>query len=221
MQRAILFDLDGTLLDTAPEFLHCLNLLLHERQQPLLTLSHFKETVSKGAMGMIQYAFGGSFPAQALQELKQQFLSLYQSQLGSKTQYFDGIESVLRFLIEQSIPWGIVTNKPKLYSEPLISQFPLLTQAHCLISGDSLEHCKPHPLPLLHGCKYLRVAPQSCWYVGDALSDVLASQNAKLLCALAGYGYLPSDHSAKTWPVNKTLNKPLDILSLFQNRLAN
>lgn len=197
--QAMLFDLDGTLLDTAPEFAACLNILLQQRGQAPILVEELRPFVSFGAKGMIEFCFKIEESDPNFAALKADFLNNYLNLLGSKTCYFPGIPMLLGKLQEKSIPWAIVTNKPALYTFPLLQKFPLLDKAHCVVAGDSLPTKKPDPAPLLHACEQLQVAPAHCWYIGDAHSDVQASQQAGMRCAVAGYGYLPTTEDPATW----------------------
>lgn len=213
MQSAVFFDLDGTLLDTAPEFTHCINQLLTEYSLPLITVTSLRASVSQGASGMLACAFGEKLKDFSVDELKKRFLGFYQECIGSKTHFFAGIPALLEDLQKAEIPWGIVTNKPSQFTLPLIQQFPLLTQAQCVISGDTLKVSKPHPDPLFLAANQLGIAPHRCWYVGDARTDVEASRAAGMKSIVANYGYVPAEEDLSTWQADHYINHPTQIFT--------
>lgn len=210
--HAILFDLDGTLLDTAPEFAHCMNTMLAEARLIPITVEALRPAVSFGAVGMLELGFGLSRDDDAFADLKKRFLDLYHAGLGSLTQYFPGIEAVLAHLAQANLPWGIVTNKPTCFTLPLVKQFPALARAACVISGDTLATQKPHPGTILHACAQLQVLPQHCWYIGDAKTDVEASHAAGMRCAVAEYGYIPPHENVQHWGADVLLQNASSIV---------
>ncbi len=214
--KAFLFDLDGTLLDTAPEFTHCLNQLMAQEGRAPVTEKALRSYVSFGAKGMLSFGFKLSPEDPLLKgELLPRFLALYQNELGRRTHFFSGMEKGLQMLIEKALPWGIVTNKPLRFTTSLVDQFDILKKAHCVVAGDSLPVSKPDPAPLLHAAKLIGVAPIDCWYIGDAKTDIEASKNAKMRSAIAYYGYIPPDEDPLSWQADSYLEKPLDIEKLL------
>jgi len=213
--RAVLFDLDGTLLDTAPEFTFCLNQLLVANGYPTQSVTQVRSAVSFGSAGLIEQGFRCVKTDPRFAQFNQQLLALYREHLGTLTVYFPGIVALLTELTLRALPWGIVTNKPTAYAAPLIQQFTALATAGAVIYGDTLSVSKPSPLPLLHACKKLSVTPEHCLYVGDALTDVQASQAAGMPCAVAHYGYIPPDSNPYNWKGDHALSHPLEILSLI------
>lgn len=211
-QSAVFFDLDGTLLDTAPEFVHCMNQLLNEYTLPTININTLRVSVSKGASGMLACAFGEKLKDFSIDVLKKQFLDLYQASIGSQTHFFDGIPSLLETLEKAKIPWGIVTNKSAQFTLPLIQQFPLLTTARCVISGDTLQVSKPHPDPLVLAAKQVGVVPHACWYVGDARTDVEASHAAGMKSIIVNYGYVPPEEDLRIWEADYYINHPIQML---------
>lgn len=207
----MLFDLDGTVLDTAPEFAHCLNQLLADMEKPAIGVLDLREHVSYGTRGMIQFAFSDHSD----ESLPQRFRDLYEDTLGHKTELFSGMAELLSWLSAQSIPWGIVTNKPLRYAEPLVAQFPELAQRQCLIAGDSLPTSKPDPAPLLAGCAAIQCTPANTWYIGDSLSDLKASRNAGMPCVLADYGYLPRQENTRAWAADHYIAQPKELIEIL------
>lgn len=212
---AILFDLDGTLLDTAPEFTHCLNILLQQEAKPQVVVEQLREVVSFGVKGMIEFGFKIREQDPQFESLKNRMLEAYRNNLGSLTQFFPGVLELLSLLEEKKIPWGIVTNKPTIYTLGLIEKFKALSHAHCVIAGDTLATQKPDPAPLLFACQTLKVTPQSCWYIGDAKTDLIASHLAGMRCAIANYGYIPVNEDPKTWQAACYLNHANQIQGLL------
>ena len=212
---ALLFDLDGTLLDTAPEFTHCLNTLLREEGRDEVQEEQLREHVSFGASGMLRFGF--SMPEQHPQfsSLRDRFLQLYRRDIGSKTKLFPGISHIIDELTQRGLKWGIVTNKPQYLTMPLLEVFKPLVQAQCVVAGDTLPNAKPHPAPMLHACQALNVDPAQCWYVGDAETDVVASRNAGMPCAIAQYGYIPKHTDVKLWQADKYFLAPHDIAEIL------
>lgn len=208
---AVLFDLDGTLLDTAPEFTFCLNELLTQEGKAPVTVASLRSSVSFGAKGMLSFGFKLSRQDPQLEHLLPRFLALYENKIGQLTALFPGMEQLLGRLGDEEIPWGIVTNKPLCFAKPLVHYFKPLQATKCLIAGDSLPEQKPSPAPLLHAAALLQVAPDNCWYIGDAKSDLEASRKAKMRCAIANYGYIPADEDAYSWEADGYLEKPQDI----------
>lgn len=215
IHQAILFDLDGTLLDTAPEFATCMNRLLTENAKEPITVEGLRPYVSHGVRGMLAFAFQKSPRDSGYDELYERFLHYYRESIGSQTYFFSGVPSLLEFVQKANLPWGIVTNKPTEFTLPLVQQFAPLNQALCVISGDSLSVSKPHPAPLLFAASHIGILPERCLYVGDARTDVVASRAAGMPCAIANYGYISTYEDATTWEADHYVDKPDQILKLF------
>ncbi len=209
--RAALFDLDGTLLDTAPDMAHALNRLRAEQALSPLPFALLRPQVSNGAVAMVRTAFPEAAGAE-FERLRERFLDIYRANLVVHTQLFAGFEAVLSRLEQCAIPWGIVTNKAAWLTEPLLAALGLRQRAGCVLSGDTLPERKPHPRPLLVAAEQLGLAPAQCVYVGDALRDVQAA-NAAGMCALgAQFGYLNPADEPQRWPVAGWLATPHDLL---------
>lgn len=213
--KACLFDLDGTLLDTAPEFTICLNQMLKKYQRPSITEAFLKSAVSKGAKNMLKHSFQIEDDDHKIDDLLTEFLTLYQNMLGAHTRFFPGIEKVLETFNQKNIPWGIVTNKTERFTKPLIKQFPLLTQAQCLVMGDTLEHAKPHAAPVLHALKHLPSSAKHTLYVGDAATDVIASKNAGVKSVVVSYGYIHPEEDLSTWDADYIIHHAEELLDYF------
>lgn len=215
MASGILFDLDGTLLDTAPDFEVCLNELLMEEGKPPMSYAHVRQVVSQGARGLVQLGFNIDIHDSAFEGLKQRLLDGYEKVLGAKTTFFPGIESLLERLSLGNIPWGIVTNKPERYTFPLLEQITFPSKPQCVICADTLEHAKPHPLPISHGCKLLNIEANKSLYVGDDHRDVLASQAAGLPCCVVHYGYIHESVDPKNWQAQYYVDHADEIFPIF------
>lgn len=216
MTRGILFDLDGTLLDTAPDFELCLNQLLQEEGLAPMSLSHVRQVVSSGANGLIRLGFNLQPSDERFESLKQRLLNGYEKILGQKTIFFPGIERLLVNLKENHIPWGIVTNKPERFTFPLLDKITFPNPPQCVICADTLEHAKPHPLPIRHGCELLEIAPHQSLYVGDDHRDVLASQAAGLQCCVVHYGYIHEEVNPQSWQAQYYVDHADEIFPIFK-----
>jgi N-acetyl-D-muramate 6-phosphate phosphatase len=209
--RAILFDLDGTLLDTAPDMVGALNALRGERGLAPLAYDVVRPGVSHGAARVVKIGFpnaeGESFSA-----LQKRFLDTYRGALAVGTRLFAGMDRVLDTLAEKGLKSGIVTNKPAWLTDPLLEQLGIRARFDCVVSGDSLAERKPHPLPLLHAAKLAGVLPDECIYVGDAERDVQAAHAAGMPALVANYGYLQAGEDTAAWRGDAYLERPLDIL---------
>jgi 2-phosphoglycolate phosphatase len=210
--QAIFFDLDGTLLDTAPDLAHALNFLLTKYQQPTLSIEKIRPLITEGSPGLLCHGFQISLVDPLFKTLRTEFLAVYRECLNQKTQFFPGIENVLSYLDQQKIIWGIVTNKPGWLTEPLMTYFNLTHRYRCLVSGDTLAQYKPAPEPLWHACALASVTPQHCVYIGDAESDVRAAKAAGLLSMVAKYGYIAPHHNPEHWQADYLIDTPEDIL---------
>lgn len=212
---AVLFDLDGTLLDTAPEFVYCLNALLQQEGRSSISLENIRHLISFGAKAVVAFGFAMDIHDPSLSFLNERFLTLYKETIGCKTTYFAGIPSLIEKLTQHHIPWGIVTNKPKRFTLPLLEKFDLLHRAASVICGDTLATSKPHPAPIFHACEQLGIAPNQAWYIGDAQTDVEASHQAGMRCAIANYGYIPKNQSSMDWKADHYLQHASEIEKLI------
>ena len=210
--RAALFDLDGTLLDTAPDMAAALNVLRDELSAAPLPFELVRPQVSNGAIALIHIGFPEASGAE-FERLRVRFLDIYRANLAVHTRLFPGFEALLQRLEECAIPWGIVTNKAAWLTEPLLDSLGLLQRAGCVLSGDSLPERKPHPRPLLVAAEQLGVTASDCVYVGDALRDVQAANGAGMRALGAEFGYLNPLDEPHSWPVAGWLATPADLLA--------
>ena len=207
----ILFDLDGTLLDSAPDMVATLNRMLAARGREPLPLEAVRQHVSKGARAMSAAAFpelGGEVPA----ELVREFLETYQQELGLHGAPFDGIETLLRAIEADGARWGIVTNKPEYLARQLLPMLGWDMRSAILIGGDTLAQRKPHPLPLLHAAQALGVAPADCAYVGDDERDIQAARAAGMASVAVLWGYRLEDDTPESWQADVLVEAPAELL---------
>ena len=217
--RAVLFDLDGTLLDTAPDMAAALNALRREEGLTDLSFSEIRPLVSHGAGALVCLAFAQAADATAAQ-LRGRFLTLYRKRLSVQTRPYDGLLDSLAGLESRGVRWGIVTNKPAWLTEPLLAQLHLSDRAAVIVSGDTLPDRKPHPAPLLHAAMRLGLEPHECLYIGDAERDVLAAQAAGMDVLVALFGYIPTQERPHEWPATGWVDFPqalARLLTLIRN----
>jgi N-acetyl-D-muramate 6-phosphate phosphatase len=214
--EAVLFDLDGTLVDTAPDLAFCLNETLRLHGRPTLPFAQIRSTVSHGTSAMLQLGFGLNSGDEGFAELRELLLAIYRENLCQHSRLFPGMGPLLTILEERGLPWGIVTNKPANLTEPLVALLELDQRAACVVSGDTLPYCKPHPAPILHACALAGVAPGNCLYLGDALRDIHAGRAAGTLTLAARYGYLSEDEQPERWCADGIIDSPLELLDWLQ-----
>jgi phosphoglycolate phosphatase len=211
--KSVLFDLDGTLLDTEPDFIFAINQLLKNHQKAELIPGDLRTAVAYGSAEMIKCAFNITEDNSEFVTLREQLLSLYHENIARFTKPFDGISDVLNSLTERKLQWGIVTNKPGWLTTSLLKQISLSPAPACVISGDTLTNRKPHPEPLLHACNLLQSAPNECLYIGDTDIDILAANNADIPVLVAEYGYLAlSQQNANHYKVAAFIKQPTEII---------
>ncbi|UPW19999.1 phosphoglycolate phosphatase [Agarivorans sp. TSD2052] len=198
-QAAVLFDLDGTLLDTAPDLGAAANYVLAQYQRAPLSLAQARELSSHGAIGLLKAGFGDDWASQAQTELRQQLLDYYQQHICEGTDFFPGIKEALQLLNQRAIPWGVVTNKPEGLSKQLLAYFPEFAQCGVLVGGDTIAQRKPDPEPMLLACKNIAVEPNNCLYVGDAERDIAAGNNTNMTTLLALWGYISAHDKTDDW----------------------
>ena len=210
--HAVLFDLDGTLADTAPDLAYALNTLLHEESQHVLPYATIRPHVSHGATALVRLGFNLEPEHEQFPRLRQRLLDIYGANIARETQLFPGMDIVLRELEQRGIKWGIVTNKPAAYTEPLLTQLALRQRAACVISGDTTTNRKPHPEPMLLACRQSGAPAEACIYVGDAQRDVEAGRRAGMRTLVALFGYLGRDDYPDTWGADGLIRAPEEIL---------
>jgi phosphoglycolate phosphatase len=210
--KGVLFDLDGTLLDTALDMTEALNALRAQEGLGALSNETVRCQVSHGGHALVRLGFG-TLPPEGHEAMRTRLLSIYRRQLAKHTQLFEGGDEMLTEIERRGISWGIVTNKPGWLTDPLLVEVNLHKRARAVVSGDTLAERKPHPMPLLHAAATMGVEPAHCVYVGDAERDMQAAKAAGMYALIAGFGYLGDDDRADTWFSHGWLHTPLDIIS--------
>lgn len=213
--RAVLFDLDGTVLDTAPDFHRVLNAMLSEFGRDPLPLSAVRPNVSHGAGRVVRAGFPDADERQ-FADLQRRFLEIYRSGLSIETRLFEGMDQVLKELQSRGLHAGIVTNKAAWLTDPLLEEMGLTPRFCCVVSGDTVAERKPHPLPMLHAAKLTGVDPSECIYVGDAERDIQAAHRAGMPGLVANYGYIPAQDDTANWQGDGYLNTPLELLGWLE-----
>ncbi|MBN3564543.1 HAD family hydrolase [Aliamphritea spongicola] len=215
--EAVLFDLDGTLIDTAADFHRIINILREEQNLPPISYEALLPSVSDGARAMVETAFSAhlSTISASLEDLQARMLALYLEQTCVDSHPFNGITDLLHWLGEQSIPWGVVTNKPWLYTEPLMKQLNLQPSAGSLICPEHIQYKKPDPEGLLLACQQLNCEPQHCVYVGDHIRDIEAGNRAGMLTIAAAYGYINDDEDISDWNSNYCITQATELQPLL------
>ena len=215
---AVLFDLDGTFADTAPDMAYALNLLLAAHGRPALPFETVRPHVSHGSRAMVRIGFGLEPGDDGYNALRLEFLDTYAANLVRDTAPFPGMLKLVSNLEGRGIPWGIVTNKPAWLTDPLMDTLGLSDRAACIVSGDTAARAKPHPDPLLHACRLIGREPADCWYVGDSERDIAAGLAAGSGTLVALFGYLGIDDDPFRWGADGMIREPLEILDWLEPR---
>lgn len=210
--NVVLFDLDGTLVDTAPDLSFALNTLLKQEGHQPLDYARIRPVASHGSAGLLKLGFGIEKDDSIYQALQQRFLTLYADNIARESALFIGMRQVLDELAAKDIRWGVVTNKPAFLTAPLMNALQLTETAACIVSADTTPHSKPHPAPMLHACALVDVKPRDCIYIGDAERDIQAAHNAKMRSVVALYGYISETDEPEAWQADCMINHPHEIL---------
>jgi 2-phosphoglycolate phosphatase len=214
--QAVLFDLDGTLADTAPDLAAAVNKMRHERGLEMVPLENLRPLASAGARGLIGGAFGIGPEHPEFAGMREEFLANYEADLCIETTLFQGIDAVLDELDARGVRWGIVTNKVARLTDPLVALLGLDLRAGCVVSGDTTPHSKPHPAPLLHAARMLDLSPERIVYVGDDLRDVQAGFAAGMVTVAAAYGYCGNDIPPTRWHAQHVVQSPAELQKLLR-----
>lgn len=217
--EAVLFDLDGTLVDTAPDMVAALLRLQQERGADPFDMAVARANVSNGAAGLVRVAFPHVDDA-VRADLHSNFLSIYQASLCVNSRVFPGLELLLDYLDQQRVPWGVVTNKPQALTDALLVGLRLTRRMACAISGDTLPQRKPHPAPMLLASRMLDVEPAQVVYVGDAARDIEAGRAAGMPTIAAGWGYITADDDPRAWDADCIATNPGELTQLLTKELG-
>ena len=210
--RAVLLDLDGTLLDTAPDLIGSLNELRGERELTDLSAGELQPAVSHGSAPMIRRGFHLEANHRQFEPLRQRFLALYRDRVARETRAYPGMDELLEALEARGIPWGIVTNKPGWLARPLLELLGYDRRAACIVTGDCVSRRKPNPYPILEACRLMDVPPDSAVVLGDAQRDIEAGRRAGCLCLVALFGYIGAEDRVAYWGAHGLLGSPLELL---------
>ena len=212
---AVLFDLDGTLIDSAADLGAAADKMRTDRGLASLALARYRPMAGAGARGMLGVAFGVRPDQPAFNDLREEFFRNYEARMLHHTRAFAGIEDLIGQLQDKGLLWGVVTNKSERFALPLTRAMPLFDSARAVVGGDTTPHAKPHPEPLLEAARRLGVAPAACVYVGDDERDIIAGRAAGMFTVAASYGYLGNSPDAGTWQADATIASPLQLLQIL------
>ena len=216
----VLFDLDGTLVDTAPDLIRCLNRAISRHGFEEINPQTIRPFISYGGAAMVARATHDCDAA--LQKIMlEEMLEDYQHNIATHSHFFDGIAESLNYIEQQGLKWGIVTNKRERFTLPLIDALNLENRIACVISGDTTNNSKPHPEPMLTACQQAEVHPHECVYIGDAEHDILAGRNCKMKTLAAVYGYLKPDDQPKHWGADALIDSPQQLTHWIHETLCN
>lgn len=213
---AVLFDLDGTLIDSAPDLGAAADQMRVDRGLASLPLTDYRSMAGAGARGMIGVAFGLAPDHANFEALKEEFFRIYESRFTVLTYAFDGVAELIVGIVERGLKWGVVTNKSARFTLPLTKAMPLFSTAQTIVSGDTTPHAKPHPAPLLEAARQLGVSPGRCLYVGDDERDILAGRAAGMPTVAAAYGYLGASADTAAWKADATISSPGLLLNFLR-----
>ena len=210
--QAVLFDLDGTLIDSAPDLGAAADKMRTERGLPSLPLSAYRPMAGAGARGMLGVAFGMTPEHPEFASYREEFFVNYENAMTERTEIFAGVPDMIAALVRNGLPWGVVTNKSSRFTLPLTASLPLFGSAAAIVSGDTTPHAKPHPEPLFEAARRLGVAPERCVYVGDDERDIVAGLAAGMGTVAATYGYLGQQADVQRWGAHVHIDAPLALL---------
>ena len=214
--RAVLFDLDGTLIDSAPDLGAAADQMRTDRGMASLPLECYRPMAGAGARGMLGVAFGITPDKPEFVPLRDEFFLNYEARMLRNTQVFAGAAELVKALCARGLQWGVVTNKSVRFTEPLTRAIPLFESARVIISGDSTPFAKPHPEPLFEAARRLGVAPETCVYVGDDERDIMAGRAAGMRTVAATYGYMGEQAEVARWEADAAISSPMELLQLLK-----
>jgi 2-phosphoglycolate phosphatase len=215
--EAVLFDLDGTLIDSAPDLGAAADKMRTDRGLASYPLERYRPMAGAGARGMLGVAFGITPESAEFDALREEFFVTYEHRMLLNTQVFDGIPALIEALRERGLLWGVVTNKSMRFTDPLTRAIPLFASAGAVVSGDTTPFSKPHPEPLHEAARRLGVASEACIYVGDDERDIVAGRAAGMKTVAAAYGYMGSQGDSTLWDADASISSPLELLKLLNS----
>ena len=215
--EAVLFDLDGTLIDSAPDLGAAVDKMRTARGLTSLSLEHYRPMAGAGARGMLGLAFGMAPEHPDYEAMKEEFFVNYESCMTERTRIFDGVVSLIDSLVAQGLPWGVVTNKSNRFTDPLTAAMPLFSTAGAIVSGNTTPHAKPHPEPLFEAARRMSVDPSRGGYVGDDERDIVAGLAAGMGTVAATYGYLGQQTDISQWNAHLHIDSPIDLLKFLKS----
>lgn len=213
---AVLFDLDGTLIDSAPDLGAAADKMRTDRGLLSLPFAHYRPMAGAGARGMIGVAFGLTPLDSDFNSLKEEFFCNYEACMTERTYAFEGVAELIEQISRAGLKWGVVTNKSERFTLPLTRAMPLFNTAQAIVSGDTTPHAKPHPAPLFEAARQLGMAPERCAYVGDDERDIVAGRAAGMPTVAAAYGYLGATTDTAGWNADATIISPMALLQLLR-----
>jgi phosphoglycolate phosphatase len=214
--EAVLFDLDGTLIDSAPDLGAAADRMRVQRGLPSLPLERYRPMAGAGARGMLGIAFGMTPQHPDYDALREEFFVSYERRMTEHTRVFQGVAELIEALTSRGLRWGVVTNKSSRFTDPLTRSMALFASSEAVVSGDTTPHAKPHPAPLLEAARRLRVEPSRCIYVGDDERDILAGRAAGMGTVAAAYGYLGDNEEVTRWGADARIDDPVSLLALLK-----
>ena len=218
--QAVLFDLDGTLVDSAPDLAGAVDKMRTDRGLSSYAAERYRPMVGAGARGMLGIAFGIQPDHPDFAAMREEFFVNYERRLTQETYAFEGVPELLAQLVARSLSWGVVTNKSERFAIPLTQSMPLFGTAGAVVGGDTTPHAKPHPEPLLEAARRLGLTPERCVYVGDDERDIVAGRAAGMATVAAAYGYLGHNTDVARWGAHAAIHSPLDLLKCLPNGQA-
>ncbi len=215
--QAVLFDLDGTLIDSAPDLGAAVDQMRVARGLSSLPLEHYRPMAGAGARGMLGLAFGMTPEHPDFEAMKEEFFVTYENCMTERTRIFDGVVDMIERLVALGLPWGVVTNKSSRFTDPLTASMPLFATAGAIVSGNTTPHAKPHPEPLFEAARRLAIDPARCVYVGDDERDIVAGLAAGMGTIAATYGYLGQQNAISRWNAHLHIDSPTDLLQFLRS----
>jgi len=217
--KALLLDLDGTLVNTAPDMVGSLNRVLSNHNQPLADVDQASKLVSNGGRALIEFGFGSGLQEQQYTDLVTEFLDDYKQHVANQSYVYGGMADTLELCEANNIRWGVITNKPLHLAKDLIEALGLLERCAILLGGDSLPVKKPDPVPMLHACMVMTLAPSECLYVGDHERDIIAGNAAGMDSAAALWGFIQEHQKPEDWNAKYLVNNPQGLYKLIEDRI--